>query len=85
MNISWTLNGRNVKHIKDIDIARTNRRTSQLTIEAAQAHHSGQYTCIAQNSVGIAKYFSYLNVNGILMNTRIIYLISVRPEVLISN
>lgn len=65
INISWLLNGQTVNTIDGILTSNTNRRISQLTIESAQAHHSGEYSCLAQNTVGVAKYSSYLNVNGI--------------------
>lgn len=65
LNITWTLNERNVNSIDGIATGNMNRRNSMLTIESAQAHHTGEYSCLAQNVVGIAKYSSYLNVNGI--------------------
>lgn len=65
INITWTLNGRSINVFDGIDIGNTKRRTSQLTIESAQAHHSGEYMCLAQNSAGIARYSSFLNINGI--------------------
>lgn len=64
LNISWTLNGRYVNNMDGIITGSMNQRNSILTIESAQAHHTGEYSCLAQNSVGIAKYASYLNVNG---------------------
>lgn len=65
MNISWTLNERIINIFDGIDTGNTKSRTSQLTIDSVQSHHSGEYTCIAQNSVGIAEYSSSLIVNGI--------------------
>lgn len=66
LNITWILNGRSITMFDGITATNTNKRSSQLTIESAQAHHSGDYTCLAQNLVGSAKFSSYLNVNGIL-------------------
>lgn len=68
INISWTLNGLNTNILEGVATGSMNRKTSQLTIESAQAHHSGEYTCIAENSVGLSKYSSYLNVNGIVFH-----------------
>lgn len=68
VNVTWILNGRHVTNFDGVAIGSLNRRTSQLTIESAQAHHSGEYVCLAQNAVGIAKYSSYLNINGISRN-----------------
>lgn len=64
LNISWTLNGRSIINIDGVVTGSMNRRNSILTIESAQAHHTGEYSCIAQNTVGVSKYSSYLNVNG---------------------
>lgn len=65
LNITWTLNGQKVHILGGIDTVSTNRRTSQLTIESVQDHHSGEYACMAQNIVGTTKHLSHLNVNGI--------------------
>lgn len=67
LNITWILNGRNINIYDGVATGSLNRRTSQLTIESAQAHHSGEYTCVSENIVGIDKYSSYLNVNGIFL------------------
>lgn len=67
INITWTLNGHNVNDFEGVDAGNTKRRTSQLTIESVQAHHSGEYTCFAKNSAGTAQYSSFLNVNGIMV------------------
>lgn len=64
INITWTLNGERISIFDGITATYTNKRSSQLTIESAQAHHSGEYKCLAQNTVGFAQYSSYLNVNG---------------------
>lgn len=68
MHVMWTLNGQQINVLDGITTTSTNRKTNQLTIESAQAHHSGEYTCVAKNSVGASKYSSYLNVNGIHHN-----------------
>lgn len=62
--ISWTLNGHNIVNKDGVVTASMNRRNSILTIESAQAYHTGEYTCLAENIVGVAKYSSYLNVKG---------------------
>lgn len=67
INITWNLNSDLINLVEGLTTSSANRRTNQLTIESAQAHHSGKYTCIAQNQFGVAKYSSYLNVNGIFI------------------
>lgn len=64
INISWVLNGLEISSIEGITTSNTNRRSNQLTIDSAQAHHSGEYICTVQNLVGVVKYSSYLNING---------------------
>lgn len=62
----WMLNGQSLNDFNDIVTSNTNKRVSQVTIESAKAHHLGEYTCIAENSAGIAQHSAYLNINGIL-------------------
>lgn len=69
INITWTLNGRSITEFDGIDAGTTKSRTSQLTIESVQAHHSGEYTCLAQNFAGTDHYSSFLNVNGSHINS----------------
>lgn len=64
IDIAWTLNDRSVNNIDAISVLRTNKRISQLSIDDVRAEHSGEYTCIAKNSAGIAKFSTNLNVNG---------------------
>lgn len=80
MNITWTLNGRTINIFDGIDTGNTKTRTSQLTIESVQSHHSGEYTCFAQNSLGIAKYCASLNVNGIHMEIKVILFFMFDPS-----
>lgn len=68
INITWTLNGRRFDIFDQITTVSMNQRGNQLTIESAQAHHTGEYLCSARNLVGVAKYSSYLNVNGIVQS-----------------
>ncbi|KAJ8982888.1 hypothetical protein NQ317_004318 [Molorchus minor] len=75
MKISWTLNGRVIDSFDGIVMAKTNKRVSQLTVESAQAYHTGEYTCIVENSAGIAKHSAYLNVNGVPSITLLIPLV----------
>lgn len=74
INISWILNKDQIDRLDGIDTENTKSRTSQLTIESVQAHHSGEYTCIAANSVGSDKFSSFLNVNGTYIEMSFFYL-----------
>lgn len=64
INVTWTLNGRNINEFEGIDGGNRKSRTSHLTIDYVQAHHSGEYTCFAKNAAGTDNYSTVLNVNG---------------------
>lgn len=68
IEIYWTLNNVTVDKVDDISVTRTNRKISQLSIDSVQADHSGEYTCHAKNSAGIAFHSTTLHVNGILIS-----------------
>lgn len=70
LTITWTLNGKRTNAFEGIVTANTNKKVSQLTIESAQAHHSGEYMCVAENNAGLDKQTAYLNVNGIYLNIK---------------
>lgn len=67
ISIYWTLNEKHLNLIEGVTVMNTNKRTSQITIESVQAHHSGKYTCNAENKAGKTSYSTYLNVNGIYL------------------
>jgi hypothetical protein len=64
VKIFWKLNGRSVDNVEGVNIMQTKKRVSQLTIDDVQAHHAGEYTCIASNKAGNTSFSSYLRVNG---------------------
>lgn len=64
IEIIWKHNLRTIDPLDGITIARTSKRSSQLSIDSAQAIHSGEYTCIAKNKAGEASFSAVLNVNG---------------------
>lgn len=64
INISWTLNGKEVGVFGGISTFRTNQRISQLSLDSASEEHSGNYTCVAKNAAGVATHTASLHVNG---------------------
>lgn len=64
IEIFWTLNGKKVESLNGISVSRTNKRISQLSIEAASAEHSGSYECVAKNAAGTTSHSTFLHVNG---------------------
>lgn len=67
VDIYWTLNNVTVNKVNGISVTRTSKKISQLSIDSVQADHSGEYTCHAKNSAGVAIHSATLHVNGILM------------------
>ncbi|XP_068899442.1 cell adhesion molecule Dscam1 isoform X36 [Tenebrio molitor] len=63
VKIFWKLNGRSVDNVEGVNIMQTKKRVSQLTIDDVQAHHAGEYSCVASNKAGNTSFSSYLRVN----------------------
>lgn len=64
IDITWKHNSRKIDPLDGISIAKTSKRSSQLSIDSAQAIHSGEYTCIAKNKAGQTSYSAILKING---------------------
>lgn len=54
-----------------ISIMKVADRVSLLTISVLQAHHWGNYTCVAENVAGVSVYSTPLVINGLLQQTYI--------------
>lgn len=65
MKITWMRNNQSIYSNDGVSISRTNQRISILSIESVRDRHSGNYTCIAENSGGSVNYTTSLWVNGI--------------------
>lgn len=67
MKIHWTLNNNPIspKTHDGIVISKTGKMISVLSIDSVNAHHAGNYTCIASNHAGISHLSTRLSVNGI--------------------
>lgn len=72
IDISWTLNDQKISHESGINIMKTNKKVSQLSIDFVKAEHAGKYTCLARNKAGETEFSSYLRING-TTNTKLIY------------
>lgn len=64
LNISWLLNGKEIKNVFGITTTSFGTRTNLLTINSVQAEHSGLYTCRASNRGGEAAHTAELLING---------------------
>lgn len=66
VKLSWMLNDKPLTSDThpDISITRSGKMISLLSIDSVDAHHAGQYTCIATNNAGFSKRSAILTVNG---------------------
>lgn len=65
IDIKWHFHGfENTSSHLGIMTTKMTSRTSFLSIAAANAGHSGNYTCVATNSAGSANHSTALNVHG---------------------
>ncbi|KAG4065278.1 hypothetical protein HA402_012720, partial [Bradysia odoriphaga] len=63
VEIYWKRNGHKIFSNDGISISRTNKRMSVLSIESVRDRHSGEYTCVAENSAGVVEHTAMLSVN----------------------
>ncbi|VEN53578.1 unnamed protein product [Callosobruchus maculatus] len=61
--IKWNLNGHHLDNFLDLTVAPVGRRASILSIESVSYEHVGNFTCIAKNRAGVARYSAQLQVN----------------------
>lgn len=65
LDIKWHFHGfENTSSHLGILTTKMTSRTSFLSIAAATASHSGNYTCVAANSAGSTNHSTVLNVHG---------------------
>lgn len=65
LDIKWHFHGfENTSSHLGILTTKMTSRTSFLSIAAATASHSGNYTCVATNTAGSTNHSTVLNVHG---------------------
>lgn len=67
LSIHWLHNNKSLDEEyfgSGINILKTGKRSSVLTIDAVHAGHVGQYTCRAENRAGSTQHSVQLVVNG---------------------
>lgn len=79
MNITWLRENQPVERTEGISTVRANKKVSMLTIDNVQAHHVGEYTCVATNFAGTTSVSSYLHVNGTNITTFYFYFLYLYP------
>lgn len=67
LTILWMVNGKKVELLSGVSTVPIGQRTSLLTINSVEAHHAGEYQCLALNEAGQSTHSAILNVNGILL------------------
>lgn len=64
MKIQWFLDMEPISEISGISASKIGKRTSVLNIEAIQARHAGNYTCMVENNAGQVRFSTELKVYG---------------------
>lgn len=64
VKLHWKLNGLSLVSENGINIAQLSRKINVLSIDPISEEHSGNYTCLAENSAGIISHTAELIVNG---------------------
>ena len=67
LSITWSLKGDIINSDPTLTTTMLGTQASMLVITSVDYHHSGVYTCRAENPAGIATYSAELLVNGISM------------------
>ena len=66
LSITWSLKGDIINSGPTLTTTMIGTQTSLLMISSVDYHHSGVYTCRAENPAGITTHSAELKVNGIV-------------------
>ena len=64
LSITWSLKGDIVSSDPTLTTTMLGSQASMLVISSVDYHHSGVYTCRAENIAGVSTYSAELKVNG---------------------
>lgn len=64
LKITWMFNDLRIDNRIRIKTRKISEKSSLLMIPQTTSHHSGRYTCIAENAAGIVSYSTNLTING---------------------
>ena len=62
--ITWSLKGDIINSDPTLSTTMLGTQASMLVITSVDYHHSGIYTCRAENAAGVSTYSAELKVNG---------------------
>lgn len=65
MEVVWKLNGNIIDSSIDVTTSKVGKRINFLSIDSVNAHHAGNYTCLAKNKAGEAENSALLIVIGL--------------------
>ena len=68
LSITWSLKGDIINSDPTLSTNMLGTQASMLVITAVDYHHSGVYTCRAENPAGVSTYSAELQVNGNCLN-----------------
>ena len=64
LSITWSLKGDIISSGPTLSTTMIGQQTSLLIISSVDYHHSGTYTCRAENAAGVRSHSAELLVNG---------------------
>ena len=75
LTITWSLKGDIVSSDPTLTTTMLGTQASMLVISSVDYHHSGVYTCRAENPAGVSIYSTEIKVNGNFLDCHWIYFI----------
>ena len=75
LSITWSLKGDIINSDPTLTTTMLGTQVSMLVISSVDYHHSGIYTCRAENPAGVSTYSTEIKVNGNFLDCHWIYFI----------
>lgn len=65
ITIKWLHNNVSIDYTDGVLVTKAGKKVSTVTIDSVQEYHAGEYSCVAENKAGAARFTVNLQVNGI--------------------